>query len=266
MELKERLIQERKAQGLSQEELAVQIGVSRQAVSKWETGDAMPGLPQLIALSAALNISMDTLCGREVSSNFHSPEKEAAPQKSGLLRRIAIFALIGVLVAGSFYAGTQFGATSESKEALTPSLPESFSVSGEQFLIDQGNLSYQFVPSITGEAYTYQITFNGLNGSPQTFTAPYSGGVCTGTADLNEYENYSVTVVVSNAQDSRAVAIASNLIFSKRSGSVQWTPIVSPIRKSCFPNTRRNTVYPTRSILWTTDTRARILTVRALPK
>ncbi|MGE4354687.1 MAG: helix-turn-helix domain-containing protein [Oscillospiraceae bacterium] len=224
MELKVRLIQERKVRGLSQEELAVQIGVSRQAVSKWETGDALPDLPKLMALADTLNISMDALCGREISSASPSPEIEAAPAKSRLFRRIANFALIGFLVAGSFFAGTQFDDTPE-LGTLTPSLPETFSVSGEQFFIDNGNLSYQFVPSITGEAYTYQITFSGQNNSPQTFTAPYSGGICTDTVVLSETDTYSVTVVVSNVQDSRAVALASGLNFSKSSGSVQWTPI-----------------------------------------
>ncbi len=225
MELKERLIQERKARGFSQEELAVQIGVSRQAVSKWETGDALPDLPKLIALAEALNISMDALCGREISSASPSPEKEATPAKPWLLRRIANFALIGFLLAGSFFAGTQFDGTPESKATLTPSLPETFSVSGEQFFIEGGDLSYQFVPSIIGEAYTYQITFSGQNNSPQTFIAPYSGGICTDAVALSEYDTYSVTVVVSSVQDSRAVALASGLNFSKSSGSVQWTPI-----------------------------------------
>ena len=38
MELSERILQLRKARGLSQEELAERLGVSRQAVSKWESG------------------------------------------------------------------------------------------------------------------------------------------------------------------------------------------------------------------------------------
>lgn len=225
MELKERLIQERKARGFTQEELAVQIGVSRQAVSKWETGDALPDIPKLMALADALKISMDALCGREISSASPTPEKEAAPVKSGLLRRIACYALIVFLVAGSFFSGTRFAGTPESKEALTPSLPETVSVSGEKFFVDGGNLNYQFVPSITGEAYTYQITFTGLNNSPQTFTTPYSGGICTGTVDLSEHDSYSVAVIVSSEQDSRAIAIASDLNFSKSNGYANWMTI-----------------------------------------
>ena len=41
MELSERIQQLRKAQGISQEELAARLGVSRQAVSKWESGGSL---------------------------------------------------------------------------------------------------------------------------------------------------------------------------------------------------------------------------------
>ena len=54
MELQDILVRERKRRGWSQEELAARVRVSRQAVSKWETGDALPDLPKLLALADAL--------------------------------------------------------------------------------------------------------------------------------------------------------------------------------------------------------------------
>ena len=68
MEFSHQLLQARKRRGLSQLELAEQIGVSRQAVSKWETGEAAPDLVKLLALAEALGISLDQLCGREAPS------------------------------------------------------------------------------------------------------------------------------------------------------------------------------------------------------
>ena len=65
MTFNEILLQERKRRGLSQEDLAGIINVSRQAVSKWETGDALPDLPKLLALADALDLSLDALCGRK---------------------------------------------------------------------------------------------------------------------------------------------------------------------------------------------------------
>lgn len=51
----------RKEMGLSQEELADRIGVSRQAMSKWESGQSYPELDKLIVLSGILNVSIDEL-------------------------------------------------------------------------------------------------------------------------------------------------------------------------------------------------------------
>lgn len=59
----------RARRGLSQEKLAELVGVSRQAVSKWEVGDAVPDTDKLVPLARALNISTDELLG-------NVPEKE----------------------------------------------------------------------------------------------------------------------------------------------------------------------------------------------
>lgn len=53
----------RRAKGISQEALAGQIGVSRQALGKWEKDTALPGLDNLQALAAALGVSVDGLLG-----------------------------------------------------------------------------------------------------------------------------------------------------------------------------------------------------------
>ena len=61
MKIGEIIQRERTRLGLSQEKLAEQVGVSRQAVSKWELGDAMPDTDKLVPLACALGISVDTL-------------------------------------------------------------------------------------------------------------------------------------------------------------------------------------------------------------
>lgn len=63
IELGNRLAELRKQHGLSQEELADQLGVSRQAVSKWERGEASPDTDNLIELSRIYGISLDELLG-----------------------------------------------------------------------------------------------------------------------------------------------------------------------------------------------------------
>lgn len=55
----------RKKNQLSQEALAEMLGVSRQAVSKWELGEGYPEVDKLLILSKKLNISLDSLLGAE---------------------------------------------------------------------------------------------------------------------------------------------------------------------------------------------------------
>lgn len=61
MEFNNRLYQLRKQKGLSQEELANRLNVSRQTVSKWEIGDSTPDMEKLIAISNLFEISLDEL-------------------------------------------------------------------------------------------------------------------------------------------------------------------------------------------------------------
>lgn len=51
MTLGEKITHLRKKRGLSQEELAITLNVSRQAVSKWETGEAKPDTDKVVALA-----------------------------------------------------------------------------------------------------------------------------------------------------------------------------------------------------------------------
>ncbi len=61
MELSEKLYTLRKNSGLSQEQLAEQIDVSRQAISKWESGQTTPEIGKLLLLSDYFGVSLDSL-------------------------------------------------------------------------------------------------------------------------------------------------------------------------------------------------------------
>lgn len=61
MHLSEKILLLRKQQGLSQEALAEQLGVSRQAVSRWETGSALPDAGNLLQLSRLFGVTADSL-------------------------------------------------------------------------------------------------------------------------------------------------------------------------------------------------------------
>lgn len=61
MDFNNRLYQLRKQKGLSQEELANRLNVSRQTISKWEVGDSTPDMEKLIAMSDLFDVSLDNL-------------------------------------------------------------------------------------------------------------------------------------------------------------------------------------------------------------
>ena len=79
MKLSEKILYYRKKAGLSQEELAGRVGVSRQAVSKWELGDAAPEVDKLRALAREFGVTVDELLSEEVP---REPEQAPPPQHS----------------------------------------------------------------------------------------------------------------------------------------------------------------------------------------
>ena len=61
MEFKDQIKEIRKKEGLTQEELALKLSVTRQAVSNWETGKNLPDIEILINIYSVFNISLDQL-------------------------------------------------------------------------------------------------------------------------------------------------------------------------------------------------------------
>ena len=89
METKDVLLQLRTQKGLSQEELAQKVFVTRQAVSRWETGETTPNVETLKLLSALFDVSVNTLlgsprklicqcCGMPLSDEVTSREKDGS--------------------------------------------------------------------------------------------------------------------------------------------------------------------------------------------
>ncbi|MCD7800855.1 MAG: helix-turn-helix domain-containing protein [Ruminococcus sp.] len=68
LEVANKLLKLRKLNNLSQEELAERLGISRQAVSKWERGEASPDTDNLIQLSNLYRVSLDELLGIDVKT------------------------------------------------------------------------------------------------------------------------------------------------------------------------------------------------------
>ena len=111
MALQENIYQLRKSKGMSQEELAEKVGVTRQAVSKWEMGASVPELDTLVALANCFGVTTDYMLSED------APQQESPqPQRQDWLDRLPGFIgklfkrfgwLAGVYIAaaGALFSG-----------------------------------------------------------------------------------------------------------------------------------------------------------------
>ena len=91
MAFSEKLYELRKKAGLSQEELADQLGVSRQAVSKWESDKAFPESGTLIGISVLFDVSLDYLLKDDepaAETKAAVPEDDCSVKETGRNKRI----------------------------------------------------------------------------------------------------------------------------------------------------------------------------------
>lgn len=81
IEVANRLLELRKKSGMSQEELASRLGISRQSISKWERAESSPDTDNLIALARIYNVSLDELLlGKTADNTDGDKAKEEAAE------------------------------------------------------------------------------------------------------------------------------------------------------------------------------------------
>ena len=114
MNFNEKLIELRKAKGLSQDELGQRIGVSRQTISKWELAQSYPDFQRLVLLSDYFGMSLDALMKdidvqdvREKNLNDQKlsviyddvqQTKTIMQTVNDIINGLAIFGVVGVII------------------------------------------------------------------------------------------------------------------------------------------------------------------------
>lgn len=98
MTLGQRISEYRKKLGISQEELGARLGVSRQAVSKWETDIASPDMENLLALSREFGISVAELTATPEEMSPEPPVLEPSPTGKGFPWKALSLALLACVV------------------------------------------------------------------------------------------------------------------------------------------------------------------------
>lgn len=102
MGIEKQISELRKKNGISQEKLAELVGVSRQAVTKWESGKAKPDTENLLRLAEIFGVSVDELCRKEPAPN---PVPKINPLIAAAPPLIFVFYLIYAIASGSAKAG-----------------------------------------------------------------------------------------------------------------------------------------------------------------
>ena len=243
MSFQENLIRARKARGMTQEELAARLSISRQAVSKWETGESLPDLYKLAALADELGVSTDELCGREAALCGEVPATASAEETAERaafaeeLRRIAkqnrslryvvgILVLIcGVLTMLSGYRSLQ-NSKAPSNEITTPApLPDTITISGLTLDIDGIALVFRFVPSVSGEGYEWSASCAPDDNGYIAVKTIMEDGICSvWISNIPEYRGVTLSATVTNGAESRSICLATDIRVGEN--SISWDPQV----------------------------------------
>ena len=244
MGFQENLIRARKTRGMTQEELAARLSISRQAVSKWETGDSLPDLYKLAALADELGVSTDELCGREPAALCgevpatalaeEAAEREAFAEES---RRIAkqnrslryvagiLMLICGVLTVLLGYRSLQNSEAPGSEITAPAPLPDTIAISGLTLNIDGIALVFRFVPSVSGEGYEWSASCAPDNGGLTSVETTMNGGICTvRLLNVSRYDGVTLSATVTNGVESRSICLATDICFWEN--SVTWNPEV----------------------------------------
>lgn len=110
----ERLAALRQGRGHSQEQVAMRLGVTRQAISRWERGESIPDIDNLVSLAGVYQTSVDELLGVRHATEGSDAAIEKEPSGIILQRNtLVVIACIVLLLAGALFAlmykPTRFG-------------------------------------------------------------------------------------------------------------------------------------------------------------
>lgn len=133
MDLSKRLMELRMKNGLTQGQVADAVGVSRQSISKWELGEAVPGTEKVKKLGELYGLSVDDLLGDdpivpESREDRQAPDPVPAKSRRGVIALLLIIAILTMAMVIGYFSrkggGTEeeipVGKLQEEKIVSTP--------------------------------------------------------------------------------------------------------------------------------------------------
>lgn len=188
----------RKAAGISQEKLADMLGVSRQAVSKWETGETQPEMANLLAICKILKVTPDELLGYEGTERDEKVTEgnDIWKNKKAVVAFIAVGLALILLITGI-----------RSYKTITDGEPsplegrDRLEITGFDFEFSgysENNLILTFVPGLSSNDLKYEVARTDGSGNTEIFDADYKEGVCTCSVQTIPYEKVTFTAKISD--------------------------------------------------------------------
>lgn len=180
MSLNEKLIQYRREKEISQEALAEQLGVSRQAVSKWETGESMPELSNLLSLCKIFNTTPNEFFGYDIPSP--EPTPEPSPETTSKKPPVWLMVWLIVSLVLNIALGSAIGlyinhAYNEEVNAIVQpqDIPSAFEFREIGYRIvevdaKQNIIEVTYRPAVTKEGYVYGVVVTEHKYYPKTYT------------------------------------------------------------------------------------------------
>ena len=217
----ENLIQIRKLRGMTQEELAETLDISRQAVSKWENGESVPDMDKLIRLGDVLGVSLDELAG---IASAPAPQAPISAKKAGVRPTIAVLlcllaAVCGFVLGGLLHPFGDHDAPAEQGDRLPAQLTADHV---EIYRDGNGATRVSFVTNVTLDGMIYFSRGDGRTASISA-EAKWSDGGYHVEMQTPSGDYATLTFVVEADGVQRSVLLASDITFD-RDGGVGFIP------------------------------------------
>ena len=199
MNFSESLSKYRKAAGVSQEKLADMLGVSRQAVSKWETGETQPEMANLLAICKILKVTPDELLGYE---SIVGSKTGAGENKNKKKRSVDIIFAVGMAFV-LMIVGICIFYTMTNDEPSPLEGRDRLEITGFDYEFigsSEGNLILTFVPGLSSNDLKYEVARTDSSGNTEIFDADYNEGVCTCSVQTIPYEKVTFTAKISDGE------------------------------------------------------------------
>lgn len=209
MKFNENLVKYRKIKGFTQEEMAEKMQVSRQSVSKWENGEAVPELTKIIKLADIFDVSLDVLCGREEEEyNIPQSKCESKNTKKKRNKLFLIMALAVTIVVSGIFGYCIGHSEKEDANSEIYELPDIVEVTGVTFRLEKNVLTCEFVPSVYSEKLSYHVILSDYWGRKKNDEPEFKNGIGEASMIVDYYSTYNVVLEITNGEESRSITLA----------------------------------------------------------